>query len=338
MKTRTALLFLSLLTALILLMSTGCQSNRVPSVSQEEVTESDTPPSVESKTEYRLIYDGVEFISDEEKEAWRPYLIQRMSYIKGYTDHLVPKGQYAIDACQLYALFDLNLDGVPELLSGFSNFGSGFAPVHPYCFLTAYDLYTGAEVASLNFFISNNTSVYYDVDRGCYKIYSTNYESTRSPGMDAYGGNYTIDRVEVLYENDWRVNTGFPLESAQPYIVSTTYLSTGIDIRGMIGAEPSEDDTGSNRHTYVFGDPRYTKDGEPCEYGEYYAELLHFMSTNILLHNTKLQYISPYYGDDFTSAEDVLANAESLADQLLSLDQQFIRPIHREETTTEVTE
>ena len=56
------------------------------------------------------------------------------------------------------------------------------------------------------------------------------------------------------------------------------------------------------------------------------------MSTNILLHDTKLQFIHPFYGTDLTTAEKVLESAEELADQLLSTGQQFVRPIKREES------
>lgn len=335
MKNRTAFLLLTLLLSLLLLLSVGCQSARPPSSYADdtaETTEPETTASISTEVEYHLVYDTVEFISDEEKEAWRPYLIQRMSYIKGYTDDMVPEGQYAIEDCQFYALFDLNLDGVPELLGGMGNFGSGFSPVYPYCFPLAYDLYTGAKIASQHLSVSDNTAIYYDVDRGCYKVYSINYESTRIPGQEIYGGNYTIDRVEVLYEFDWRIDTGYPIESLPPYIVSTTYLATDISIKGMVSAESSEENPNSYRYTDILGDPHYIKDGEPCKYHEYYKELLHFMSTNILLHDTKLQYVSPHYGDDSINGDRILENAEKWADQLLSLDQQFVRPIQRENT------
>ena len=228
MKHRTTSLLLSILLSLLLLLSVGCQRNRPPSTSVDdpaETTEPETTATVSPEKEYHLVYHDVEFISDEEKEAWRPYLIQRLSYIKNYTDHLVPEGQYAIEDCQHYALFDLNLDGVPELLGGFSDFGSGFSPVYPYCFLYAFDLYTGAQIDTQHFSISNNTAVYYDTDKGFYKIYSVNYAATRSPGMEIYGGDFEIDRVEAMYEFDW------PLKRIQTPTAIPTYSEIPISSR-----------------------------------------------------------------------------------------------------------
>lgn len=338
MKTRTALRFLPPLLAMILLL-TGCQGGRAPApdetAPQDTESEAEPDPFIREEIRYRLVFDEVDYVSKEEKEAWRSHLIRRLSYIKGYTDDHLPEGEYAIAACQLYALFDLDLDGVPEILGGFSNAGSGYSSVYYYCFPYAFDLYTGRQVGDRFMDICNNLSVFYNSEKGAYEVYSVNQEFTNTRSDHVYGGTFLIDRVEVLYPQTWFPDEDFPSESDVPYITTTRLLSSGFSTHGMFSAETETDEEngeGSNRFVTVYRDPHFTRDGEPCEYYEFHAALLSFVNSCIRLPETKLQYISPYYGDDFTEPQDVLDNAEALADELLSLDQHFVRPMQRQDT------
>lgn len=343
MKNRTALSVLSVLLALILLLSVGCSRRRAPDSDSTDTAEPETEaPASDSngtKPEYHLVFDTVDYISEEEKEAWRPHLIRRLSNIEGLPNENLPEGEYAIGAHHLYALFDLNLDGVPELLGGCGNYGSGFCTAFPYCFMDAYDLYTGRKLETKHFFVSSNTSVHYDVERGAYEIYSVDYETSSFNAAFTHSGNFVIDRVEVLYDCFWFPDEDFPSEEDTPIVVSTAYLHTSIGTKGLYSEETVDDEDGSNRFTTIYNDPTYTFDGESCEFSVFFNELLKFMNTHISLRETQLQFVSTFYDSLVEERpERVLENAELFADQLLSSGQQFVRPIVREESTTsEVT-
>jgi hypothetical protein len=333
MKKRAVLLLLIAL--LSLLTVTGCTSAPGPNADDPEIDVEDSEETVViHKYEYHLFQDTVEYVSEEEKESWRPHLLRRFSYIQHYTDQDVPEGEYAIGVHDLYALFDVNLDGVPEILGGLSNSGSGCAPVYPYAFTHAYDLYTGKELDThISFSITDGTAVYYDVELGFYKIFSVNYESTRS-GMERVGGRFSIERVETLYEG-----IRGPYEGDFPCLATTTYLSTGNSGKAMISDETDADDPDSHRIVWLYNEPSYTKDGKPCTYFEFFRELTDFTSNQILIPSTRLQYVQLLYGAYGTTAEDILAGRDQAVDDLLSSGQQFVRPIVREEAdTSEATE
>lgn len=330
MKKRAVLLFLIAL--LSLLTVTGC--TRGSNASDPELDAEDPAETVVIRQyDYRLFQDTVEYITEEEMEAWRPHLLRRFSYIQDYTEEDVPEGEYAIGAFPLYALFDLNLDGVPEILGGFPDFGSGFAPVYAYSFSSAYDLYTGEELETHSFSICDGTAVYYDMEMGCYKIFSVNYESTRM-GMERFGGCFSIERIESLYTSMWN-----PRPGDTPCFVSTTYLSTNNGAQAMISAETDAEDPDYRRTVWLYGEPSYTKDGEPCSYFEFFNELVNFSSNQVLIPATRLQFIRLPCGEYGITAEDILALKDGAVDELLSGGQKFVRPIVREETDmSEVTE
>lgn len=339
MKNRIVLIFLSLLLILTLFVSTGCsrRSDTNPDETEfedteTEVSESDAPPVL---PEYHLVLDTVDYITDEEKEAWRPHLIRRLSHIKGLTEEGLPEGEYPIGAYTAYALFDLNLDGVPELLGGYLNVGSGFHAAYPYGFLDAYDLYTGQKLNTRHFSASPNTTVHYNTEKGTYEIYSVDYESSGFNAEASYSGTFVIDRVEVLYEQFWFPDEDFPSEEDIPIVISTAYLHTSIGTRGYFSEETAED--GSNRFTTVYRDPTYTLDGKSCTYQEYYNELLNFMNTRHSLRDTQMQYVIAFY-DSLERPDRILEAAEQFANELLSNSQKYVRPIEREgNTTSEVT-
>ena len=333
MKKRAVLLLLIAL--LSLLTVTGCTSAPGSNASDPEIDVEDSEETVViHKYEYHLFQDTVEYVSEEEMESWRPHLLRRFSYVQHYTDQDVPEGEYAIGVHDLYALFDLNLDGVPEILGGLGNGGSGGTPVYAFAFTHAYDLYTGEELDTHVFFsVCDSTAVYYDVELGFYKIFSVNYEATRS-GMERSGGHFSIERVETMYEGMWG-----PLEGSTPCFVSTTYLSTSNSSQAMISDETDAEDPYTNRTIFLHGEPSYTRDGKPCTYFEFFRELLNFTNNQVLIPATRLQFVRLSYGEYGTTAEDILASRDQAVDDLLSSGQQFVRPIVREEAdTSEATE
>ena len=335
MKIRAVFSCLSLLLALLLLL-TGCSGKRPAAPDETDTPETDVEIDAPNKeeVEYRLVIDSVDYITEEEKEAWRPHLIRRLSYIEGLSDENLPEGEYAIENGQFYALFDLDLDGVPEILTGFLNFGSGFATTYPYFFSSAYDLYTGRQVGADHFSVCNNLAVFYNEEKGTYEVYSMDHEFSNFRSEHSYGGTFFIERVEKLYEHTWFPGEGFPSETAVPHFVTTQYLSTDLSTKGMFSAETvAETERAEELHRYVtvYHDPSFIYDGEPCEYHEFYGELLHFMNTRIRLSETQLQYVRTRFRDELARSQDIPAIAEALADELLSLDQQFVRPIQREE-------
>ena len=341
MKTRIALPFLTVLLSLVLLLSVGCRGTSAPpSDGETHETTAEPETTVTTHIDYKPVYDTVDYITDEEKEDWRPHLIRRLTYVRGFDCEGLPEGEYAIGSHTAYALFDLNLDGVPELLGGCLNVGSGYATCYPYAFYAAYDLYTGRELDTKNFTVSSNTSVYYDAERGAYEVYSVDYETSSYNAAHAATGTFVIDRVEVLYDCDtWFPADDFPTEKDIPYLVTTAYLHTSIGSKGMYSEETIDDGYDSNRFTTVYSDPSYILDGKPCEYSEFYMALLSFMNTHISIRDTQLQYVTTFYDSMEDFSELISEQAEAHADRLLSNGQKFVRPIVREEsTTTEATE
>ncbi len=118
---------------------------------------------------YCPIYQEVEFISDGEKAAWREPLLRLLSneVDKWYdiSDETIETGSGPVIRRGWYVgLYDVNLDGVPELLM---DMGGGSAGNALY---VVYDLYTGYEYEDyLDGNYDGGWSVYLNTETGAYE-------------------------------------------------------------------------------------------------------------------------------------------------------------------------
>ncbi len=122
---------------------------------------------------YRLAYRDVEFVPDETVQAWREpilRLLENEEYFVGANGEITgseypyPDRPGIISGHEI-ALFDLNCDGVPELLV---NAGGGSAG---NAFYAVYDIFTGEYYGDLSGGYDNSWCQYFDITVGRFECY-----------------------------------------------------------------------------------------------------------------------------------------------------------------------
>lgn len=139
----------SLLLTVILILSALCHASCSASPSKERPQQ-----TVGDKT--------ITFASKKDKEAWRKPLERLLSNARelGAEDYDDPTYKDLPTFWDGYgcALFDVNLDGVPELII---NYGGGSAGNH---FYEIFDFYTGASLGSFDGDAKDDWRLYYNTD------------------------------------------------------------------------------------------------------------------------------------------------------------------------------
>lgn len=301
---------ITLLAALFLLITCfGCSSKPTPSDTPEET---DTEEVV--KYVYKTEYIDVDFIKKEDKDAWREPLIKLLSNAMTFTydrengqeGYTCPyPDQPAIEKGYDAALFDINIDGVPELLI---NAGGGSAG---NTYLIVYDLLTGEEYGSMDGGHDNSWCIYLNSETGAYETVG------QFEWRDGWTGKIRfVNKAEItqtmgsgviLYETPWM----------------TAYYEINATITVIPEDEKNADYDFISEEIYP-GVKFYVNDSKAC-IEDYFAEQDRFTENYIRIAETGIRLFSWY---DITDDEDDnVTSAEKMADALLSSDQQFIVPL-----------
>lgn len=275
-------LILSLATVLILSLS-ACSAP----------TDGTEPPD---NTEYRIEYIDLDFVTDADKEAWRQPLIALLSklHVGFYTVELDPDAEAPEDRYEMrvggsyIALMDLNSDGIPEVLEGYS----GRVPYY-----VAYDLMSGETIGDLS---ASGWCCYFNTDSGVFEAYSTSFSQM---GVSAS----SVQLLKAEYSADASIGdtvkdlTLFSFSEIMDQNVTIT-LDDGRQISGYSTV--------------------YEVNGNKSDMFGYYSAMTEFLTTHVLIPGTR---ISPIVWDDVSSDEEAQEiRAKKMADALLSSDQKFI--------------
>ena len=285
----------ALLLCLLVLLPTGCER----------------PPKEESASRQAysdpqaLPYDQIRFASERQKKRWIKPLTERLASMKprydslvigeggpSYSEYLASEG--IVYGCGL-ALYDIDLDGVPELLCdlGGGSMGNGE--------FIAYDLYTGEIVLEhLSGTIDGGWCVYYDT------------ESARFCHIG-----------QLIYRLGWsekhvRIRRIWAGELTQEPVLDISYRCR----MGSWGEEPHE------LYWEVYDTALF---GEPIPVEDYLGVQSEFFRTHIRIPQTEMTvipYWTAHHDDIHTEPPAPISpqQAEQLARALLFSGQEFLIP------------
>lgn len=313
------------LCTLLAVLLGGCAAYTV-SAPTEEVPEDwggyEPPAYPGPQEETRYIYEirqaEVVFVEESEKEAWREGIERLLSnvltpiYVTGgeLMGYVAPYPERpALEPwCYAIALFDIDLDGTPEVLgraSGGSS-GGGYYYVH--------DLLSGKYIGTLNGGGDDSWAVYFDREGG------------RVETMCEYGlrfgwssQRYGVDRA-TLAENTFGRD-------------KTVYESSYLDVEYNeipVQTELSEEQKLSGIHaSYV---PAYTAlsfsvNGQAADPQEYYNEYGYFADNYLRIEGSGIRCVE--WTDVGDGTEDAQTRARLMADALIGSGQKFVREISK---------
>lgn len=281
------------------------------------------PPAQETeevrvKYVYKTKYLDFEFISDEEKESWRPALV---SLLNNKKTEIYQKGGDLVGYSYLYpdrpciengyyiSLFDINVDGTPELLV---NVGGGSAGNALYI---VYDIMTGERIGTLDGGYYNSWCIYLNQNSGNYEAIGQFEWRCGWTGKDRFVNKATLTSTVddsdgcYLHEVCW-MHAYYAIDS-----IKTPLAEQETDQDGYYLASWEEIYTGV--HFDLYGDRATIED--------YFDAQDEFEQSYVRIAETGIRLID---WDDVTSKEDdVATKAEKMADALLSSDQKFLKPL-----------
>lgn len=325
---KTNLRILSLILAIILLpLLSGCAylADRMQGVTdtvteQEEETEDPSTDVSDLPSLYGKLTDGtvktgvpapvpegtepdfavggarISFVPAAEHEKWRAPLIRLISSAPSPEN---PTPTAAEDSPSLpysrgYGLFDVTMDGTPELLSLVSGLGSTTG----YAAIEVYDLYTGAKLGTLEKGLHEELAFYYSTDDQslcafAYSFlregYAERAQTVSVLACDANGSYYTPEYLRAEYYYD------------------VLPVGTSSDSDGESILVPSKE-------TYRI----YGKELIP----QYFAfQYEWFAETMLCIPETRAHLL---IWEEVDGEGDSAERAQAMADALLALDQEFV--------------
>ena len=309
----------AVLVIVIMLSSFSCRDAQVGDPIQDAAEETSSENKVEEENEaikhvYLPKYIDVTFMSDAQKTEWRAALVSLLNNEKtpcydegkdlvGYT-YLYPDRPCIENGYQL-ALFDINVDGIPELLV---NVGGGSAG---NAFYYVYDLLTGAELGTLDGGRSNAWCIYFHQLTGKYEAIG------RFEWRSGWTGKIRMVHRAVITET---------IGIGEAYLHETSMMYAYYDINAVKVEIPDADADEGYRTEWeeVYTGVYFSVDGNKASIEEYFAAQDDFLTNYVRITETGIILID---WDDVTDKEDdVLSKAEKMAEVLLSTDQKFIQP------------
>lgn len=257
----------------------------------------------EAQSYYSIINGrNIYFVSDSEKERWRAYIEtlvkneeqpfvigDEVAY--GAPDPSLPSISHGIS----FGLFDVNLDGVPEL---FVDLGGGSAG---NAFYEIYDIYTGRLLGTLGGGAGGSWCVYLSADNGKYAIFG---EYWLRAGFNC--GSTHVSRL-AYFEADGEYG-------------SLSYLSSVYESVSAIGD--------GAEHEYIYETDEYIDyyvNGESTDFETYANESEAFRTTYLRIPETHITMI--HRRDVCEDGDTREAAAKKITDALLSANQRFVAPI-----------
>lgn len=259
----------------------------------------------------RADYSSIEFLTGTEKEAWRDPLIKLLSNraipygsggeIEGY--NLIYPDQPCIAEGNRLGLFDMDMNGVPELLV---DTGGGSAG-NIYCYV--YDIITGDNLGSINGGLDGSWCVYYRRDKKAFECIG---RYTWYMGFSSQ--ERIVHKAELV-----RAADGSMCVSDIPYL----YAFYEVESERVDPTDEQKAQGISIVYEEVPKDFKFRVNGEPATMDRYFSELDYFEDTYVRISETEVQFIS--WDDVCEYGEDQSVRAQKMTDALLSSDQIFLK-------------
>ena len=277
-------------------------------------TDTQSTDKTEEKTKYvyKIKYTDLEFVSKEEKEKWREPLFALLNNqrITVYDESREPVGYsyiYPDRPCIEYghdlALFDVNVDGTPELLV---NIGGGSAGNACYY---VYDIMTGKLLGMMDGGHDGSWCIYFNTQSGKYE--SVGHFECR---VGWSGKIRAVKKAEIAPRMDKSENIVYQ-QSLMSAHYSIDYAEVDIpDEESEIGFDKAWAEICPGAEFYVGGDS--------VSIETYFDEQDRFTENYVRITDTAIVLVD--YTDAEFKAEAVYENAQKLTDALLKTDQEFI--------------
>ena len=313
---------LAILLAFTAVILGGCAAYTVsaptqPLTEEETCVRTEEESTAEIQTKVKYIYETryvePEYIAAEEREKWREGLERLLSnvitpvyvtggeligYVATYPD------RPAIEPlCFAIALFDIDLDGTPEVLGNAGGGSSG------NCFYYVHDLESGEYIGALHGGHDGTWAVYLDREEGDLEVMCEYGLRCGWPSQ-----SYHVSRA-TLAENV------FGMEKT---VYETSYLKVLYDEQAVevpLTEEQKEAGIGLSYDTaYVAVD--FSVDGENAGPAHYYEEYGYFADNYLRIEGSGIKSI--YWTDVADGIEDPEERARLMADALIGSEQKFV--------------
>lgn len=279
-----------------------------------EVLTDDNNEEIEKiKYIYQTKYVDFDFVSVEEKSEWKDALVSLLNNqkiaiydegkgIKWYS-YLYPDRPCIENGYQL-ALFDINTDGIPELLV---NVGGGSAG---NAFYYVYDILSGKEIGTLDGGHSNSWCIYFNQLTGMYE--AIGQFEWRSGWMGKIRLVHKATITHTMGGND-------------KYLHETSLMYAYYDINAVeIPLTKEEIENGIySSWEEVYTGVQFRVNGDSASIEEYFEAQDNFIENYIRIVETGIQLID--WNDVTNNDDDVATKAEKMAIALISSEQQFVK-------------
>ncbi len=303
-------LFALMIAAILLCTSlSGCNlANKNDAEQTDLVSFEDNTTETEKEViryTYRVAYKDIEFASETTKESWREPLLKlfRNEATRGRGEEWGEWGEYVFpypDQPGLIpgwyiGLFDINVDGVPELLIDMGGGSAGNS------FYEVYDIQSGENIGSLDGGQEDSWCVYLDTNMGDFEAIGQFEWRCGWAGKERF-----INKADITHT----------LDGIEKYVYETTYLRADYRIDAA-AVDLTQEEIENGIHgawEEIYTGVSFRVNGSDASIESYFGEFDCFMQTYIRIPETALKLI---HRSDYSTPEEIV-------EALLSTTQQYI--------------
>lgn len=291
----------------------GAKQECLPTPGQTEQTEQE-----KIKYVYKTQYVDFAFITDVQKEAWRPLLVSLLNnkkteiYEKGDGlsgfEVLYPDRPYIENGLHL-GLFDFNTDGTPELLV---NLGGGSAC---NAFYYVYDITTGQEIGALDGGFEDSWCIYFNRKTGEYEAIGQFEWRSGWMGKERFVHKATISDTMGMQKN---------------YLHQSSWMYAYYEIDAVRVPVNEEDSEQGIEEAWdeIYTGVSFSVNGDRASIREYFDAQDDLTQNYVRIAETGICLVG--WNEVTNEDDDVAERAEKIADALLSSKQKYVQPLPEE--------